>query len=127
MTNVLSFELTRTAEWRDAMATKYSYDTRNTHAAALLRQLAEQEGSSDFGRRFEAAHEAYENAYDGLDSMGPDAIANDVARVSELISCEMRAIGFSWSPKHVDEVIERLAKQYESAAAGIAIAIREAA
>ncbi|MEC5292354.1 hypothetical protein VSX64_14835 [Aurantimonas sp. C2-6-R+9] len=99
MTNVLSFELEKTADWRDRKTKRHPEDVRNGSAAQKLRELASQKADNDLADR-------YQNF---LNDLQPD-------QVSEIHSEFLGAIGFRWNPSDVDEVLKDLTFGFEEAA-----------
>ncbi|MDX0065937.1 hypothetical protein GOB13_23220 [Sinorhizobium meliloti] len=93
MSNTLSFELNKVAEWRADKAKRHPEDSRNQTAKILLVRLAEQTADEDVSQRYDALHE--------------DESVN-TERLSEARSEILGEIGFGWEPKHVDEVLERI-------------------
>ncbi|NRQ18750.1 hypothetical protein [Ensifer sesbaniae] len=93
MSNTLSFELKKTAEWRAEKAKRHQEDSRNQTAKILLTRLAEQVADEELSSRYDSLHED-----EGVSSN----------RLGEIHSEVLGEIGFQWEPKHVNEVIERI-------------------
>ncbi|MFB9792983.1 hypothetical protein [Shinella granuli] len=103
MTNELSFQLDKTAEWRARKAERHQEDPRNADAVARLKALSGQSGTSDAFAVIEDMETDVDNPhYDGL---------------SEARSGVLASIGFSFLPETVDEVavaIVRALREYPS-------------
>ena len=97
MTNTLSFELNKTAEWRAGKLERHPEDARNQTARILLTRMAEQSANSELSRR-----------YDELQDDGEISVARLSGAHSEILG----EIGFQWEPKHVDEVLERIIQEH---------------
>lgn len=93
MSDMLSFELNKTAEWRARKQERHPEDSRNRAARILLARMAEQGANTDLSKQYDAL---YEDEEVGLE------------RLSEAHSDILGDIGFRWEPKHVDEVLERI-------------------
>ncbi|MBX4992867.1 rubrerythrin [Rhizobium binae] len=93
MTNTLSFELNKTAEWRTRKLERHPEDSRNQTARILLAQLSEQDANVELARRYDAIQDDEEISAERLGEVHSEILAE---------------IGFSWEPKHVDEVLERI-------------------
>lgn len=102
MTNVLSFELNKTADWRMRKAERHFDDPRNEAAAQLLRKLAT-ESTTDA-----AAASRYEGIFEEIDHQ----------KHSDIHSELLGGIGFRWMPDTVDDVLKALLVELEDAAAG---------
>lgn len=101
MTNVLSFEMNKTADWRMRKAERHFEDPRNEAAAQLLRKLAA-EPTNDA-----AAANRYEGIFEEIDQQ----------KYSDIHSELLGGIGFRWIPATVDDVLKALLVELEDAAA----------
>ena len=93
MTNILSFELSNKAEWRDQKAEKHSEDARNAQASKLLRELAGQSADAHLTELFDMLGEG-------------EAIS--LEKFNEVVSEELTEIGFRSQPQSVDEVLKSI-------------------
>lgn len=92
MTNALSHDILKTAEWRDRKAERYPEDWRNAVAAKRLRELSEAA----------LADPALEDECDMLCN------EVDAEELSDACSEVFRSIGFSFDPASPDEVAKRI-------------------
>ncbi|UXN62886.1 hypothetical protein N8E89_09170 [Phyllobacterium sp. A18/5-2] len=104
MTNELSFELKKTADWRRRTAKKYPGDWRNAAAVELLEKLA-QEGGED---------QPLSDRYDELSE--DQSIATE--HFNEVQSRELAAVGFQHKPSNVDAVIQAIVSEFEPTSQG---------
>lgn len=95
MTNILSFEMEKTATWRSRKAERHPEDHRNLEAVKLLQKLSKSEVQDvDAARKLDIAECDVDSPhYDDY----PD-VRNDV----------LKSIGFSFNPTSVDEVIRKI-------------------
>ena len=98
MTNVLSFELEKTASWRDRKAERHPEDWRNAVAAKRLRELADSQCDASLSDRY-------------------DDLTNEVAphTQGEILSGRLGDIGFRWDPESVDDVLTAIVTDMDEA------------
>lgn len=91
MTNVLTFELQKTLEWRKRKLERHSADARLHSAVELLERLSSMPGKDDtVASEYEQLHE--------MEGLSPEALSNIHSEV-------LGDIGFRSHPNNVDEVI----------------------
>lgn len=94
MSNFLTFELQRKAEWRDRKAERHPEDTRNAAAADLLRKLADDASTSEAAGKLSRIEEDVDHEwYDRFKDVRDDVLAD---------------IGFRFHPQSVDHVAEEI-------------------
>jgi hypothetical protein len=92
--NLLSFDLQRTADWRERLAKRRRNDWRLGLAAKRLRELAESAAEdAEAERRYDALREDEKISINAL---------------SEIHSEVLGDIGFRWDPPTVDDVFRRI-------------------
>jgi hypothetical protein len=127
MTSEIAFKLSETAEWRDRKAERFPEDPRNVASSARLRTLAAQELSAEAASKYSDARAAYEDAFDGIDEIvGIEQYLGEESRVDSALSEDLRGVGFTWTPHHIDEVALSFAEIYQAAAEAVLDGIRRA-
>jgi hypothetical protein len=105
MTNALTFELNKTAQWRARMAERHAEDWRNQDAVKRLNDLAEQKPVGEL------------HVFSVLDDMETDVDSPYYDQLSDARSEVLRSIGFWFQPENVTEVaiaIVRSLRDYPS-------------
>lgn len=92
MTNALTFELNKTAQWRARMAERHAEDWRNQDAVKRLNDLAEQKPVGEL------------HVFSVLDDMETDVDSPYYDQLSDARSEVLRSIGFGFQPENVTEV-----------------------
>ena len=104
MTNALTFELNKTAEWRARKSELHPEDTRNADAVSRLNALAEQDGKND-------------HIFSVLDDMESDVDSPHFDEYPDARNEVLRSIGFGFEPETVADVaiaIVRSIRDYPS-------------
>lgn len=94
MSNFLTFELMKKAEWRDRKAERHPEDPRSAEAAKLLRRLASETTTSEPAVKLSAAegdvdHEWYDDFAGAMDGVLTD-------------------IGYRFLPQSIDDVVSEI-------------------
>ena len=98
----LSYRLSQTAAFREKAAEKHPHDTRNYKAIELLSELIDQTPSQSTIKGLNDAIIAYEFSCAGVE------FDIDPPPFETKVSASLGAIGFSWHPKNIDEVVAAL-------------------
>ena len=92
MTNALTFELNKTAEWRAGRADRHAEDWRNQDAVKRLNELAEQKPVGEL------------HVFSVLEDMETDVDSPYYDKLPDARSEVLRSIGFGFQPQTVTEV-----------------------
>ena len=95
MTNILSFEMEKTATWRSKKAERHPEDYRNLEAVKLLQELSKSEAQDE-----EAARKR--------DIAECDVESPHYADYPEVRNDVLKSIGFGFNPTSVDQVIRKI-------------------
>ncbi len=105
----LSYELQKTLDYRRGVSERFPDDTRNYKAIDTIEMLMAQEPSNDGLQQLQIAINNYDTAHEGYSD-------DEAPRLEANVSASLGAIGFSWHPKDISDVVSAITTDAQIAA-----------